>query len=59
LNETPPVAKEVGNGKFMSTAGRVSYPFAPTPSEEAELQALKDTAEYVAKEIAQKTGMQK
>jgi hypothetical protein len=54
-----PMAKEVGNGKFMATAGRVSYPFAPTPSEEAELQALKDTAEHVAKEIAQKTSMTK
>lgn len=51
--------KGVGNGKWASAAGKASYPFAPTPTEEDELKAMRDATDHVAKEIGQKTGMAK
>lgn len=54
-----PNAKEVGNGKFGATAGRTDCCLVPAPGDKEKADALKDMAEYVSKEIAEKTGMQK
>jgi len=54
-----PNAKEVGNGKFAATAGRTDCCLVPAPGDKDKADALKDMSEYVAKEIAEKMGMQK
>lgn len=54
-----PNAKEVGNGKFDALAGRTDCCLVPAPDDKDKESAIKDTTEYVAKEIAEKTGMQK
>jgi len=54
-----PNAREVGNGKFGATAGRTDCCLVPAPGDKDKADALKDMSEYVAKEIAEKTGMQK
>lgn len=54
-----PGAKEVGNGRFDATAGHTDCCLVPAPGDEDKKNAIKDTSEYVAKEIAEKTGMQK
>lgn len=51
--------KEVGNGMFGATAGRTDCCLVPKPGDEDKAKAIKDTTEYVAKQIAEKTGMQK
>jgi hypothetical protein len=54
-----PSSKEVGNGKFGATAGKTDCCLVPKPGDEDKANAIKDTTEYVAKQIAEKTGMQK
>ncbi len=54
-----PSSKEVGNGMFGATAGKTDCCLVPKPGDEDKAQAIKDTTEYVAKQIAEKTGMQK
>jgi hypothetical protein len=54
-----PNAKEVGNGKFAATAGRTDCCLVPAPGDKDRADALNDMSEYVAKEIAEKMGMQK
>ncbi len=54
-----PAAKEVGNGRFDATAGHTDCCLVPAPGDEDKKNAIKDASEYVAKEIAEKTGMQK
>jgi len=51
--------KEVANGRFSATAGRSTCCLSPTPKDEDKVNAVKDTADYVSKEIGQKTGMAK
>jgi hypothetical protein len=51
--------KEVANGRFTATAGRSTCCLSPTPKDEDKVNAVKDTADYVSKEIGQKTGMAK
>lgn len=52
-------SREVGNGRFDITAGHTTCCLASAPKDEDKTNAMKDTAEYVANEIAEKTGMQK
>ena len=54
-----PGAKEVGNGRFDITAGHTDCCLVPAPGDKDKENAIKDTAEYVSKHIAEKTGMQK
>ena len=54
-----PSSKEVGNGMFGATAGKTDCCLVPTPGDEDTAQALKDRTDYTAKQIAEKTGMQK
>ncbi len=54
-----PNAKEVGNGKFGAMAGRTDCCLVPAAGEKDKEDAIKDATEYVAKEIAEKTDMQK
>jgi hypothetical protein len=54
-----PNSREVGNGMFAATAGRVGCCLAPTPGEKDRVQAVKDSTDYVAREIGEKTGMLK
>ncbi len=54
-----PSSKEVGNGAFGATAGKTDCCLVPKPNDEDKANAIKDTTEYVAKKIAEKTGMQK
>ena len=51
--------KEVGNGRFNAVAGRSTCCLSPAPKDEDKSNALKDTTEYVAREIGEKTGMLK
>ena len=51
--------KEVGNGRYNSVAGGSTCCLSPVPKDEDKSNALKDTADYVAREIGEKTGMQK
>jgi hypothetical protein len=51
--------KEVANGRFNSVAGRTDCCLVPAPSDKDKADAVKDTADYVAREIGQKTGMAK
>jgi len=48
--------KEVGNGRFNSVAGRTDCCLVPAPDSKEKTDAIKDTADYVAKEIGEKTG---
>lgn len=54
-----PNSREVGNGRFDATAGRTDCCLVPAPGDQDKTNAIKDTTEYVAKEVAEKTGMQK
>jgi hypothetical protein len=54
-----PSSKEVGNGMFGATAGKTDCCLVPKPDDKDKANAIKDTTEYVAKQIAEKTGMQK
>jgi hypothetical protein len=54
-----PSSKEVGNGMFGATAGKTDCCLVPKPGDQDKANAIKDTTEYVAKQIAEKTGMQK
>ncbi len=54
-----PDAKEVGNGRFDATAGKTDCCLASAPGDQDKTNSIKDASEYVAKEIAEKTGMQK
>jgi hypothetical protein len=54
-----PNSKEVGNGRFGATAGHTDCCLVPAPNNQDKANAIKDTADYVAKEIGQKTGMAK
>lgn len=54
-----PNSKEVGNGRFDATAGKTDCCLVPAPGDADKTNAIKDTTEYVAKEIAEKTHMQK
>lgn len=51
--------KEVANGRFNAVAGRSTCCLTPAPSDQDKTNAVKDTTDYVAKEIGQKTGMAK
>ncbi len=51
--------KEVANGRFNSVAGRTDCCLVPAPNDKDKADAVKDTADYVSKEIGQKTGMGK
>src|SRR3990170_7236689 len=52
-------SKEVGNGMFGATAGKTDCCLVPKPDDKDKDQGIKDTTEYVAKQIAEKTGTQK
>lgn len=55
-----PEAKEVGNGMYAATAGRVAgCCLVPAPTDQDKGDAVKDTADYVAREIGEKMGMLK
>jgi len=54
-----PSAKEVGNGKFMMTAGRVGCCLMPAPDDKDKANAVNDSCDYVAREIGEKLGMLK
>lgn len=55
-----PEAREIGNGRFSATAGRVGgCCLVPAPTDEDRGDAVRDTADYVAKEIGEKLGMLK
>lgn len=54
-----PSSREVGNGIFGATAGKTDCCLVPKPGDEDKAKAIKDTTEYVAKQIAAKTGMQR
>ncbi len=51
--------KEVANGRFNSVAGHTDCCLVPAPNDKDKADAMKDTADYVAREIGQKTGMAK
>jgi hypothetical protein len=51
--------KEVANGRFNATAGRSTCCLSPAPDTGDKVNAIKDATDYVAKEIAEKTGMAK
>jgi hypothetical protein len=51
--------KEVANGRFSAVAGRSTCCLTPAPGDQDKTNAVKDTADYVSKEIGQKTGMVK
>ncbi len=51
--------KEVANGRFNSVAGRTDCCLVPAPGDKEKADAIKDTADYVAKDIGAKTGMLK
>ena len=51
--------KEVGNGRFNATAGHTDCCLVPAPNDKDKAEAMKDTSDYVAREIGQKTGMAK
>lgn len=52
-----PSSKEVGNGKFGSAAGHTDCCLVPAPGDEDRTKGMKDTSEYVARQIGEKTGM--
>jgi len=51
--------KEVANSRFNATAGRTDCCLVPAPDSKDKSNAMKDTSDYVAKEIGEKTGMLK
>lgn len=51
--------KEVGNGRFNATAGHTDCCLVPAPNDRDKADAMKDTSDYVAKQIGEKTGMLK
>jgi len=51
--------KEVANSRFNATAGRTDCCLVPAPDSKDKADAMKDTCDYVAKEIGEKTGMLK
>jgi hypothetical protein len=55
-----PSSKEVGNGKFAVTAGKVAgCCLVPPPTDKDRSDAVTDVTEYVAREIGEKLGMLK
>jgi hypothetical protein len=55
-----PDAKEVGGGMFNATAGRVGgCCLVPAPTDRDRGDAVKDSADYVVREIGEKLGMLK
>lgn len=55
-----PGARDVGYGRFNATAGRVGgCCLVPAPTDQDRGDAVKDSSEYVAKEIGEKLGMLK
>ncbi len=51
--------KEVANGRFGSVAGHTDCCLVPAPNDKDKANAIKDTADYVSREIGEKTGMAK
>ncbi len=51
--------KEVGNGRFNAVAGKTDCCLVPPPNDKDRADAIKETSEYGAKEIGEKTGMLK
>src|SRR5574340_928811 len=50
--------KEIGNGKYAATAGRVAgCCLVPKPDDKDKANAIDDTCDYVSKEIGEKMGM--
>lgn len=55
-----PEAREVGNGMYAATAGRVAgCCLVPPPTDRDKGDAVKDTSDHVAREIGEKLGMLK
>ncbi len=51
--------KEIGNGRFNAVAGKTDCCLVPPPNDKDKADAVKDTSDYVAKDIGEKTGMLK
>jgi len=48
--------KEVGNGRFNATAGKTDCCLVPAPDAKDKADAMKDTADLVARQIGERTG---
>ena len=48
--------KEVGNGRFNATAGKTDCCLVPAPGDKEKTDAIRDTADLVARQIGDRTG---
>ena len=48
--------RDVGNGRFNATAGKTDCCLVPAPGDKEKSDAIKDTADLVARQIGERTG---